>query len=92
MKKEYNSEPVFNRKCLKAEIKSYNRKINTNLHNSKIPNEGFQRICLSIILINHAFKTGKKCVCLFVCFFQVFLEECKYVVKEKRCLSILLTK
>ena len=29
IKKEFNSEPVYNRKYLKAKITSYNEKINT---------------------------------------------------------------
>ena len=37
IKKEFNSEPVYNEKYPKAKIKSYNGKINTNFHNNKIP-------------------------------------------------------
>ena len=59
-------------------------------YNNKIPKEGFQVICLSVILIDSVFRTGKDY------YPQVFLEECKCVFKEKKyayyCqLSILLT-
>ena len=37
--KEFNSKPVYDEKYLKGKIKSYNGKINTNFHNSKIPKE-----------------------------------------------------
>ena len=37
IKKEFDSEPVYNEKYLKAKIKSYKGKINTNSHNNKIP-------------------------------------------------------
>ena len=77
-KKEFNSEPVYNEKYLKATIKSCNGKINTNFHNNKIPKEGSQLICLSVILIDSIFKMGKNC------YPQVFLEEFKHVVKEKK--------
>ena len=40
---------------------------------------------LSGILIDFVSRTGKNY------YHQVFLEECQYVVKEKTCLSILLT-
>ena len=50
-------------------------KVNTN---DKIPKEGFQCICLSVILIDSVFRTGKNY------YPQVFIEECKYVVKEKK--------
>ena len=37
MKKEFDCEPVYNEKYLKAKTKSYNGKINKNFHNNKIP-------------------------------------------------------
>ena len=37
LKKELDSEGVYNKKYLKAKIRSYNAKINTNCHNNKIP-------------------------------------------------------
>ena len=37
IKKECDSEPVYNEKYLKANIKSYNRKINTIFHNYELP-------------------------------------------------------
>ena len=77
LKKEFDSEPVYNEKYLKAKIKSYNGKISTNFHDNKIPEEGSQLICLSVILINSVFRTGKNY------YPRVFLEECKFVVKEK---------
>ena len=51
--------------------------INTIFHNNKILKEGSQYICL-MILINSNFRTDNNY------FPQVFLEECKYVVKEKK--------
>ena len=77
LKKEFNSEPVYKEKYLKAKIKSYNGKINTNFHNNKIPREGSQFVCWSVILIDSLFRAGKN-YCS-----QVFLEERKYVLKEK---------
>ena len=40
LKKEFDSKPIYNEKYLKAKIKSYNGKINTNFHNNKITKEG----------------------------------------------------
>ena len=45
LKKELDNEPVYNEKYLKAKIKSYNEKMNTNFYNNKIPKEGSQFIC-----------------------------------------------
>ena len=43
----------------------------------KIPKEGSQFICWSVILTDSVFRTGKD-------YYQLFLEEWKYVVKEKK--------
>ena len=56
----------------------------TNFHNNKISKKGSQFICFSVVLINSVFGTGKNYNP------QVFL-ECKYIVKEKRWASVLLT-
>ena len=78
LKKEFDSEPVHNQKYLKAKIKSYNGKTNANFGKNKIPKEDSQYICLSLIMINFVFRTSKNY------YPQVFLEECKYVVEEKK--------
>ena len=78
LKKEFDSKPVYNKKYLKAKIKTYNRKININFHNNKIPKWDSQYVCLSIILLDSVFATCKNY------YSQVFLEECKYVVNKKK--------
>ena len=77
IKKEFDSQPLYNKKCLKTKVKSYNETISINLHNNKITKEGSQCICLSVILIDSVYRKNKNY------YSQVFLEECKYVVKEK---------
>ena len=84
MKKEFDSEPVYNEKYLKTKLRSYNGKINVNFYNNKITKEESQCISLSVILIYSVFRTSDKY------YPQVFLEEYKYVAKEKKFLSILL--
>ena len=71
---------MCNAKYLKAKIKSYNGKSNTNFCNNKILKEGLQFICFPVILIDSVLRAGKNY------YPQVFcvLEECKHVVKEKR--------
>ena len=60
MKKGFHSEPVYNGKYIKTKIKSYEEKINTNFYGDKVPKEGSQHICLSVILIGSVFRTEKK--------------------------------
>ena len=77
IKKEFDSEPVYNEKYLKAKIKPYNGKNNRNFCNNKILKEDSKFICLSFFLIDSVFRTGKNY------YPPVFLEECKCGVKEK---------
>ena len=78
IKKEFDSELICSEKYLKTKIKSYKGKINTSFHNNKIPKEGSQCICLSVILIDSIIRIDNEY------YSQVFLEECEYVVKEKK--------
>ena len=77
VKKEFDSEPVYNEKYLRTKIKSYEGKISSNFFWDKILKEGSHCICLSVILINSVFITSKN-------YLQVFLEECKYILTEKK--------
>ena len=76
LKKELDSEPVYNEKYLRTKINFYNRNINTNFHNNMIPKEGSQFVGWSVILIDSVFRTGK------YYYPQLFLEEFKYVDKK----------
>ena len=74
IKKEFDSNLVYIKKYLRTKIKSYKGKINKNFCN-KIPKEGSQYICLSVVLLDSIFKTDKNVILKF------FLEECKYFIK-----------
>ena len=85
IKKEFDSEPLYNQKYLKAKIKSYNGKINTNFYNNKIPKEGSQFTCLAAILINSVFGKGKN-------YYPRVFSECKFVAKEKKSILMMIEK
>ena len=76
IKKEFDSESIYIKKYLRIQIKSYSRKISTNFQNNKVAKEGSQCIFQSVIMIDSVFKIDKSH------YPQVYLEECKYVVKE----------
>ena len=69
VKRGFDSEPVYNEKYLKTKIKSYEGKVNPNFHKDKMPEE--------LVLIGSVFKMGET-YCA-----QMFLEEHKYIAKEK---------
>ena len=74
LKREFDSEPVYNEKYLIAKIKCYNGKVKTNFHSNKMPKESFQFIFTSVNLVDSVFRAGKNY------YPQVFVEECKYVI------------
>ena len=76
--KAFDGDSVYNEKYLKAKIKSYNGKTNTNFYNNKIPKEVSQYMCVSVLLIKFGFRAGSNSYPYFL------LEECKYIVKEKK--------
>ena len=76
LKKEFDSEPVYNEKYQKAKTKSYNDKINTNFHDNKIPGKDSQFICLSVMLIDSVFRADE------IYYHQMLLEDCIYVVED----------
>ena len=65
-------------KISKLKKKPYEGKIKFHFHGDRIPKEGSHHICLSIILIDSVFKMNKNY------YPQMFLKECKYIVKEKQ--------
>ena len=69
IKKGFDSEPVYNEKCLITKIKSYERKISTNFYKKKMAEEGSDCIFLSMMLIDSVFKMDKNY------YSQVLLEE-----------------
>ena len=69
---------MYNGKYLKTKVKSYDDKVNTNFNKNEIPTEGDHCVRLSIILIDFVSKIDK------YYYTQIFLEECKSVVKETK--------
>ena len=51
-KKEFNSRPVHDNKCIKTKIKICNNRINTNFHNNKIPEDNEYCACFSVLLLD----------------------------------------
>ena len=77
IKRELDSNLVYNKKYLRTKIKSYDGKINTNFQINKIPKQDTTFIYLAVISIDFIFRGGKNY------YPQLFLEECKYVITEK---------
>lgn len=78
MKIKLDSNPIYDKKYLKPNIKSYSNTITSISFDNKIPSEYSHYVCLSVMVVTDSvFKMGKKY------YWQTFLGECKYKVKEK---------
>ena len=77
IKKEFNSEPVYNEKYIKTKIKIY--RVYTNFQHNKIPKDNEYFACLSVILLDSIFVNSDK-----EYYPQIILEECKYAIKNKK--------
>ena len=59
IKKEFDSEAAYNEKYLKTKIKCCQGKIKKNFRSDRIQKQVSQCICLSVILTNSIYRTGK---------------------------------
>ena len=74
MKKELDSEPVYNKSILKTKTKCYDDEV-TDFYAKEIPNTDSNHTCLAIISLDSALnKDGNY-------YWQVFLKELKYIKK-----------
>ena len=79
IRKEFNSEPVYNDKYIKTKIKIYNNRVYTNFQHNKIPKDKEYFACLSVILSDSIFVNSDKDY-----YPQILVEECKYAIKNKK--------
>ena len=82
LKKDFNSEPVYNDKYIKTKVKVYNDRVNTNFQYNRISKDKEYCTCLSVILLHSIFVNSDK-----EYYPQIFLEECKYVIKNRKIIN-----
>ena len=75
MKKEFNSEPVYNKEFFKIKIKSHGDEV-TEFFDKKIPEVDSNHTCVAVISLDSALKKDENY------YPQVFLKECKYIKKK----------
>ena len=73
---KFHSEPVYEKKYLKAKIREFDSDIKTNFLSNGLPNENTYYTCIACITIGSAIRMNKKN------YPQVYLEECKYKIRK----------
>ena len=75
IKKEFDSEPVYNKNYLKTKIKSHGDEV-TDFYDKKIPKLDSNHICLAVISLDSSLKKDGSY------YPQVFLKEYNYIGKK----------
>ena len=73
---KFYSEPIYEKKYLKAKIREFNGDIKTNVLGNGLPKENMYYTCIACITINSVIRINKKN------YPQVYLEECKNKIKK----------
>ena len=72
----FNSEPVYEYRCLKAKVREFDGVIKTIFLDNDMPKENMHYTCMACITIDSILRINKKN------HLQVYLEESKYKVKK----------
>ena len=75
---KFHSMPVYDQKYIKAKVKEFNGVVNTNFWGDEMPKEGVHHTFIACISIDSVMKIEKEN------YLQVYLEECKYKIKNKK--------
>ena len=73
---KFHSQPIYENKYLKAEVREFNGNIKTNVLGNNLPKENTYYTCIACITVDSVLRMSKKN------YPQVYLEECKYKVKK----------
>ena len=75
IKKEFDSEPIYNKNIFKAKIKSYDDEV-PDCYNKEVPMVDSNHACSVVISLGSAIKKEKNY------YLKVLLKECKYSKKK----------
>ena len=80
---KFHSMPAYDEKYIKAKIREFNGVIKTNFLGDESPKENEHYTCIACITIDSVMRMEKKN------YPQVYLEECKYKIKETKMTKFL---
>ena len=74
----FHSNPVYDKKYIKAKVKAFNGVVQTIFRGNEIPREGVHCTFIGAINADSVMKIDKKN------YPQVYLEACKFEIKKKK--------
>ena len=57
---KFHSNPIYDKKCIKAKVRSFNGIVNINFWGDKVPKEGVHHTCIACISIDSVMKIDHK--------------------------------
>ena len=73
---KFHSEPIYDKKYIKAKVREFDGMIKTNFLGNKVPKENMRYTCIACLTIDSVIRMDKKN------YPQVYLGECKYKLKK----------
>ena len=73
---KFHSEPIYDKKYIKAKVREFDGVIKTNFLGNKVPKENMRYTCIACLTIDSVVRMDKKN------YPQVYLKECKYKIKK----------
>ena len=74
----FHSQPIYDEKCIKTKVKTFNGVITAVFSDNEIPKEKSHYTCIAAINIDSIMKIEKKN------YLQFYLEQCKYKIKKEK--------
>ena len=74
---KFHSQPIYDDKYIKTNIKPFSSMVNTLFSGNEIPRERNHYVCIAAICIDSVLRIEKKN------YPQVYLEQCKYKIKKE---------
>ena len=76
VKIKFHRRPVYDKTCIKAKVREFDGKIETNFLSDGVPKENMHYTCIACVTIDSVMRMDKKN------YPQLYLEECRYKVKK----------
>ena len=73
---KFHSDPIYEKKYLKAKVREFDGQIKTNFVGNDMPKENMYYTCIASITIDSIMNMNKKN------YPPVYLEQCKYKIKK----------
>ena len=83
VKIKFHSMPVYDETCIKAKVREFDGKIETNFLRDGVPKENMHYTCIACITIDSVMRMDKKN------YPQLYLEECRYKVKKMQVFRLI---